>query len=206
MTTHLPALAFRSAATAAMNACCSEVQLGAGIPPPLTATATASTRLAFIFSRWSALKPVHLDGWIHQLATICIIARQLDEAWMGDAGEEIRIERQNDICLVQHVLRVVEITERGLRGAARGVAIHRVVLDQLCLRVALLVIFPLPGKGGRGDGRAQDVETLSARHICQVVNQRLLEIPKRSRLQVIERVLRAVRIVEAQQRTLTQGV
>ncbi len=104
------------------------------------------------------------------------------------------------------VLRIVKVAEGGLRGASRRVAIDRIVLDQLRLRQPLLRVLPLRSQRRRGDGGAQNVQALATRHACQVAHQRRLEVRKGARLQVIEDMLRTVRIVETEQRSLAQGV
>src|SRR5450631_487148 len=78
---------------------------------------------------------------------------------MGDAGEKVRIEGDNDVRILQAVLRVVVVAERRLRGRIGRIAVDGVPLYPLSVGVTLLGCLPLRCQGGRGDRVAQDVKS-----------------------------------------------
>ncbi len=105
------------------------------------------------------VQPVHLLRAV-ELALLRVVARQLVEARELRAAQEIRIQRNNHIGLIQLVLRVDIIAKRLLRRGVMIVAIHRVVLHQLRLRIILLRLLPLRRQRRRGHGRRQEIQSL----------------------------------------------
>ena len=153
------------------------------------------------------IQPVHLIGAI-QLPLLRVIARQLVEARELRAAQEIRIERDNHVRLIQVILRVDELAESLLRRRIVVVAVDRVVLRKLRLRIILLPLLPLRRHRRRGHRRAQEVETLPAARLLvrQHAAKRRQKRPPVPRLAAIHHVLRPVRIVHIQQRRLRDRV
>ena len=95
---------------------------------------------------------------------------------MGDPAQEVRIERQNHVRVLQLVLRVDVAAERRLRRRHRRIAVHRLPLDQLRLRILRLHLLPLRGQRGRGNRLAQEVNALCRLGRLRRVGERLLEL------------------------------
>ena len=149
--------------------------------------------------RWrgfNRIKPVQL---VRILAPPGVIAHQLVEAGIGRAGKEIRVERNNHIRVGQVVLLGSAILKR--RAGNR-----RIVLHKLCLRPRCLRSLPLPGQRGRSDGRAQEINAASILTLSQLLAQRLGKLGPLAVFAAIHHMLRAVRIVEIEQRALRKRI
>ena len=105
------------------------------------------------------VQPVHGGICIRQLAPAGVVGRQAKKSRMGDAGKKIRIEGDDDVRILQAILRVVVVAECRLRGRIGRVAVDGVPLHPLGVGIVLLRGLPLRCQGGRGDGVAQDVES-----------------------------------------------
>src|ERR1700721_3153794 len=112
---------------------------------------------------------------------------------MSDATKKIRIERQNDIRLFELVLRISVAAKRSLRSSARRVLIHRLPLHHLRLRIRRLHLLPLCRQCWRGDGLAQEVNSLSAIGLLSRSRKCLLEAPPARRLSAMQHMLRTTR-------------
>ena len=159
-------------------------------------------------SAFDGVQPVHRSTWVQQLAPAGIIGRQAEKAGMSDAGEEVRVERDDHIRILQPILSVVVITESSLRGRVGRIAVDRVPLQPLGVGIFLLRRFPLRRQGRRGHGVAQDVEAGAS--ACLLVGQHGAEDSEKSSkltdFSTADHSLRAVRIVKIEQGALGQRI
>src|ERR1700677_5130360 len=125
---------------------------------------------------------------------------------MSDATKKIRIERQNDIRLFELVLRISVAAKHSLRSSARRVLIHRLPLHHLRLRIRRLHLLPLCRQCWRGDGLAQEVNSLSTVSLLSRSRKRLLKTPPARRLSAMQHMLRTVGIVKIKQSRLRKTV
>ncbi len=108
------------------------------------------------------VEAVHVRLVAIELAAAGVIIRELVEAGLGDAGEEVGVERDDDVGALEPVLRIDRRTE-GCRGCGvGGVAVDRVVLQELRVGPGGLRLLDLRGESWRGDGVGQDVNPLAA--------------------------------------------
>ncbi len=64
------------------------------------------------------VQPVHGEGavWsgLGQLATAGVVGRQAEKSRMGNAGKKVRVERDDDVRILQAVLGVIVVAEGSL--------------------------------------------------------------------------------------------
>src|SRR3569832_166761 len=88
----------------------------------------------------------------------------------GTAGEEIGIERNDDLGVRLVVVRIGRSAKRELRSGARFVSSSGLPLVPLSMRIQLLDRCELRGHGRRRDGLGEDAETCAARGALPGVN------------------------------------
>ena len=98
------------------------------------------------------------------------------ESGEANATQEVCIQRQNDIGVIQLVLRIVVLAESCLRSRAGHIPVHRVVLHELCLRILRLHLLPLRRQRRGGDCLRQEVQALPSRKLAYALRECLLEV------------------------------
>ena len=139
------------------------------------------------------IEPVH--AVFRLLAPRRVVAHELVKSRISCARNEIRIQRNNHIGAAQVILNIHAACEKC--SSERGIVLH-----QLRLRPRLLHFAPLPRQRGRRDGRAQEVDAGSILGRSNFVAQRLGKLRPLATLTAIGDVLRAVGIVQVEQRAL----
>ncbi len=155
--------------------------------------------------RLDDIHPVHRLAFFVPMP-LRIASRHRQEPRMRNATQEVRIERKNDVRLFQLVLRIGIAAERRLRSRARRVLIHRLPLHQLRLRISRLHLLPLRRQRRRRNRLAQEINSLSAIGLLRRSRKRLLKLTPARNLSAIQHMLRAVRIVQIQQRRLRKRI
>ena len=156
------------------------------------------------------VEPIHGDAAIcsGEFAASGVVRGQAEKARESDAGEEVSIERDDDIRVLQPVLRVTKFAEGGFGGCVGGVAVDRIPLHPLGVGIGLLRGLPLGCQRRGGHGIAEDVKSCAA--ACFFVGQQGAEGGKEgselTRFAAREDALRAIGIIEVQQGTLGQGI
>ena len=151
------------------------------------------------------VQPVHRLVLVEAVA-VGIGRGHRQEAGETDAAEEVGVQREDHVRVGEVVLRVVVVAEGGLGGGAGGVVVHRLVLHELGLRILRLHLLPLRGERGRGDGLGEEVDAFAGSGLGDGAGELLLELGELGLLAAEARMLRAVGIVEVEQRALREGV
>ena len=202
ITTHLPAFAFRSAATTLqiLRIVIRPVRSARGrtstvgsrraraarrlTNSPRQRRANAATSLGFTARRCSALNPVVVVTALDHVQPIHLLCCRRASASAhnpapacGSPGtctppRKSASSDDNHIRLIQPVLRIHELAKRLLRRRVMVVPIHRVVLHKFRLRIILLRLLPLRRQRRRRHRRAQEIQSLPARRLLVRQHQR----------------------------------
>ncbi len=107
------------------------------------------------------IQPVHGNARLQRTAA-GIVGRELQKSRVPEAGEKLRVQRNNHVCLVQLVLRIDKLPKHLLGGDACRVPIDGLILHPLGIGVVGAGLFPLPGQRGRQHGGAEKIQPLPA--------------------------------------------
>ena len=155
--------------------------------------------------RLDRVEPIHAIGLLGTPARR-EIARVADRS--RSAAENIGVERQDDVGLAETVLRVDVLAESELRAAAHMLAACRIPLMPFRGRKARKQVSDLSGERRRVDRLSEDAEPRALeRALCR---ERRADGPEkrgpRADVAQVQQRLRAIRIVEAENRGLSEHI
>ncbi len=158
--------------------------------------------------RGHGLDDVHA---VHRLARFVAVPLGVgrshgQKSGLRDAAQEVRVEREDYVRVLKLVLRVHVAAKRRLGRGARRVAIHRLPLHQLRRRKLCLRLMPLRGQRWRSDGLAEEDNPFAAVRLLHGRRKRRLKIRPLAGLPAQAHLLRAVRIVQIEKRSLGERV